>query len=105
MTISRKIEKIGLSPGWLTENELRDDTRQDLEILSACCWQGPPIVYSACVPHAAAHALTQVSDAVLLAESTQECKGTDGALALHKNSSWLGCQLSEQKSTEKSLLV
>lgn len=64
----------------------------------------PLFIPRVCPTLVSMHTLTWVSDATLLAESTQECRGTDGAFAPSKNSSWLGCQLSEKKAL-KSLFL
>lgn len=58
-TISRRLRKIGLSPCLFTENELRDDTKQDhVDCIHAYCWQALPIVSSTCMPHTGTHART-----------------------------------------------
>lgn len=52
----------------------------------------PLFIPRACATLVPMYTRTWVSDAMLLAESTQECRGTDEAFAHYTNSSWLGCQ-------------
>lgn len=59
MTISRRLGKVGLSPCLFTQNELRDDTKQDhVDFINAYHWQALPIVSSARVPHTGTRAHT-----------------------------------------------